>query len=141
KLEQIVKERNEQWRMAFMVRMSQYSPKEIGFLDKTSKDKCTPGCLHGHAPKGQCATSCQVVVHGQHVSTLGLMTIDGMVTSSFFSLQWCIIDSNCCECPNMPQLPMCSPYPGPLSVLVMDNATIHHGEGVAELIEAYGKLL
>jgi hypothetical protein len=35
---------------------------------------------------------------------------------------------------------MCSPYPGPLSVLVMDNAKIHHGEDVAELIEAYGKL-
>jgi hypothetical protein len=34
---------------------------------------------------------------------------------------------------------MCSPYPGYLSVLVMDNAKIHHGEGVVELIEAYGE--
>ncbi|KAG1853355.1 hypothetical protein F4604DRAFT_1686355 [Suillus subluteus] len=31
-------------------------------------------------------------------------------------------------------LPLCTPYPGRLSVLVMDNAKIHHGDGVAELI-------
>jgi hypothetical protein len=34
KLKQIVKERNEQRKMAFTVRMSQYSPEEIGFLDE-----------------------------------------------------------------------------------------------------------
>jgi transposase len=36
------------------------------------------------------------------------------------------------------QLPLCSPFPGPLSVLVMDNACIHHGDEIIELLERYG---
>lgn len=36
------------------------------------------------------------------------------------------------------QLPLCLPIPGKLSVLVMDNARIHRGEGVREPIEGHG---
>ena len=34
-------------------------------------------------------------------------------------------------------MPMCSAFPGPLSVLVMDNARIHHGEGILELVDRF----
>jgi len=34
-------------------------------------------------------------------------------------------------------IPLCSPFPGPLSVLVMDNARIHHVAGVKELLDAH----
>lgn len=34
-------------------------------------------------------------------------------------------------------MPLCSPFPGYLSVLVMDNARIHHGEGILELAELF----
>jgi hypothetical protein len=37
------------------------------------------------------------------------------------------------------QLPKCSPFPGPLSILVMDNAKIHHGADVLELCEHFGE--
>lgn len=33
-------------------------------------------------------------------------------------------------------LPHCNPFPGPRSVIVMDNATIHHAPAVAEILEA-----
>ncbi|KAJ6572951.1 hypothetical protein B0H10DRAFT_1927840 [Mycena sp. CBHHK59/15] len=36
-------------------------------------------------------------------------------------------------------LPLCSPYPGPSSVLVMDNARIHHGEEIIELCDRFGQ--
>lgn len=36
------------------------------------------------------------------------------------------------------QLPKCSAYPGPLSVLIMDNAKIHHGAEVLELVDFFG---
>lgn len=35
------------------------------------------------------------------------------------------------------QIPLCTPFPGYLSVLVMDNACIHHGEGILELAERF----
>ena len=39
------------------------------------------------------------------------------------------------------QLPKCSRFPGPCSVLVMDNARIHHGEEILELAETFGPFL
>jgi transposase len=36
------------------------------------------------------------------------------------------------------QLPNCSPYPGPLSVLILDNAKIHHGGELQELADHFG---
>lgn len=38
------------------------------------------------------------------------------------------------------KLPKCAPFPGPLSVLIMDNAKIHKGEDVVDLVESFGKL-
>ncbi|KAF8837048.1 hypothetical protein BDN67DRAFT_909949 [Paxillus ammoniavirescens] len=32
-------------------------------------------------------------------------------------------------------MPFTTPYPGPRSVLVMDNCSIHHGEEVRKLVE------
>jgi len=34
---------------------------------------------------------------------------------------------------------MSSPFPGKLSVLVMDNACIHHGDQILELCECFGE--
>ncbi|KIK14323.1 hypothetical protein PISMIDRAFT_78067, partial [Pisolithus microcarpus 441] len=31
-------------------------------------------------------------------------------------------------------MPFTSPYPGPRSVLVMDNCGIHHGDGIRRLV-------
>jgi hypothetical protein len=39
-----------------------------------------------------------------------------------------------------PQLPKYTPYPGPLSVLVIDNAKIHYSNEVLELIDRFGEL-
>ena len=35
-------------------------------------------------------------------------------------------------------MPLCSAYPGPLSILVMDNATVHHGDEILELTDQFG---
>lgn len=35
-------------------------------------------------------------------------------------------------------MPLSSPFPGVLSVFVMDNARIHHGEGILELSQSFG---
>lgn len=35
-------------------------------------------------------------------------------------------------------MPLCNPYPGPLSVLVLDNAKIHRGAELLELVDRFG---
>jgi transposase len=36
------------------------------------------------------------------------------------------------------QLPNCSPYPGPLSILILDNVKIHHNGEFEELADHFG---
>lgn len=35
-------------------------------------------------------------------------------------------------------MPLTTPYPGPRSVLIMDNARIHHGEEIEDLVHGFG---
>ena len=35
------------------------------------------------------------------------------------------------------QLPKCTAYPGPCSVLILDNASIHHGHGILDLADCF----
>lgn len=62
--------------------MAEYTQDQLGFLDETSKDEKTPGRRRGRAKKGRRAKRRQVFVHGHRLSGTGLLTIDGMVTST-----------------------------------------------------------
>ena len=42
---------------------------------------------------------------------------------------------------NIQKMPLCSVYPGPLSVLVMDNACIHHGNEILELADRFSEFI
>ena len=37
------------------------------------------------------------------------------------------------------KLPMTNPYPGAQSVIVMDNARIHHAQEIEDLVHGYGE--
>jgi transposase len=82
KLKQIAAERSEAKRSAFVYHMGQYTPDQLGFLDKTSKDEKTPGGRRGRAKKGRRAQRRQVFVRGHRLSGTGLLTTDGMVAST-----------------------------------------------------------
>ncbi|KIM54137.1 hypothetical protein SCLCIDRAFT_1154983 [Scleroderma citrinum Foug A] len=52
KLRKIAKEWDKDKQAEFVQQMSQYSPKEIGFIDKTLKDERTTFRWNGHGRKG-----------------------------------------------------------------------------------------
>ena len=70
-------------------------------------------------------------------SALGVLTVDGMVNTHITNVPgvdagmflWIL---------NNIVLPCMEPFPGPNSILILDNASIHHIAGVRELVEAYG---
>jgi len=82
KLRKIAKERDEDKWAEFVQRMSQYSPEEIGFIDKTSKDERTAFRRNGHARKGVRAQRKGVFVRGRRLSAVGLLTLDGIAASN-----------------------------------------------------------
>lgn len=82
KLKKIAAERNEDKWAEFVYWMAEYTREQLGFLDETSKDEKTPGRRRGRAKRGRRAKRRQVFVRGHRLSGTGLLTIDGMVTST-----------------------------------------------------------
>ncbi len=157
KLRKIAKERNEPRRAAFIARMAQYRPEEIGFIDEVSKDERTTARRYGWSRSGTRSEKSLPFVRGRRTTTEALLSLDGIVartvvegsmTKAMF-LAW-LEDVVVCThllsfsiskalmLPGLLQLPKCHAYPGPLSVLVMDNAKIHHGAEFLELFDRFG---
>jgi hypothetical protein len=82
KLKVIALERNEEHRMAFIHKMAQYEPEELGFLDETLKNNKTPSRCCGRATQNHRAEMKQVFVRGQRLSATALLTIDGVAAST-----------------------------------------------------------
>ncbi|KAF8236083.1 hypothetical protein L208DRAFT_1124560, partial [Tricholoma matsutake] len=104
--------------------MAQYSPEEIGFLDETSKDERTLGRQYGRSTKGRQASRKQPFVRSRRTSTTGLLTLNGIEAA--MAVEGSRMKEMYLEFLEFTVLLKCTAYPGPLSVLVMDNAKIHH---------------
>jgi DDE superfamily endonuclease len=88
-------------------------------------------------------------VRGKRFSILPILTLDGIIaydiiegsvtTEHFvqflqelvvrFSLELLVTNAY------FIQIPLTNPYPGPRSVLILDNCRIHHGEEIRKLVE------
>ena len=66
----------------FIVRMGMYSPKEIGFINKTFKNCWSIGHHYGRSMKNQHTSKKQLFVCGRCVSATGLLTLDGIVAQT-----------------------------------------------------------
>ena len=79
KLKRVALERDEECRAAFVERMAQYTPEQLGFLDEVSKDEQTPSRRYARSRKGTRAAKNQPFIRGRHTSTEALLTLDGIV--------------------------------------------------------------
>jgi transposase len=82
KLKRIAAERSDEKRAAYVYHIAQYTDEQLGFIDETSKDEKTPGRRRGRAKRGRRAQRRQVFIRGCRLSGTGLLTVDGMVTST-----------------------------------------------------------
>nr|GAT45666.1 predicted protein [Mycena chlorophos] len=135
-VESVAQERNADLRNDYIREISQYTPEQLGFIDETSKNDKTPNRKRGRGPVGQRVVVDQQWVRGVRLTATGLLTIDGMLTSTV--VEGSMHRDQFVAFLEGHVLPLCSPFPGPLSVLVMDNAKIHHGEDVYEVCAQAG---
>lgn len=82
KIKKVASERNEDLRADFIARMAQYTPEQLGFLDEVSKDERTAFRNRGRSRKGKRAVMKGVFVCGRRFSAEGLLTLDGMISST-----------------------------------------------------------
>jgi hypothetical protein len=140
-------ERNEDARMAYMYHMNLlYEPEQLVFVDESSCDRrISRG--YGRAPAGRRVARNTVFIRGKRCpgsvflnvahnvsrySVLPAISLEGILTvkiieGSFDSDSFArFIDS---------LLDHMNPFPGPNSVVVMDNCRIHKSDHVRDMIE------
>jgi hypothetical protein len=111
---------------------------QLVFIDETRKDPRTLDRRYGRQFRGsriQIPTNWSRSARGY--SALGVMTINGMIDCAITHVSG--VDRELfIEDLKYHVLPHLSAYPGPNSVLILDNASIHHSEDVMNLIESVG---
>ena len=97
---------------------------QLVFVDKSGVNPRTGECIHGWGKKGRIIKHKAPGPRGENFSVLPAMTIDGYIACKIYSgsingttFKAFIIDE---------LLPHCNPWPGPNSVIIMDNAKIHN---------------
>ena len=155
-VQKLARERDPFLRANFIHNIGQYPAHYLISVDEVSKDDRTYTRLWGRAPVGARVEQHAPFVRKRRYSMLAALALDegiiasrvleGSFTNDTF-LEYlrddlvCRFLSNTLQYLNVAQLPLTTPFPGPQSVLLLDNARIHHSEEVTNLVHSYGKHL
>jgi transposase len=141
KVQSIALQRSEQKRIEFMAQISQYTPDMLIWIDETGSDRRRSVRSYGYALRGMPPRHVQLRVGGRRISAVPVLTTRGIedvyVTRDTVNGEKFV--DFICQC----VLPIIKPYDGqnPNSVVILDNASIHHVERVREIITGVGARL
>ena len=122
---------------------------QVMCVDESAKDDRTPGRKRDWSLIGTCCVQRRCFVCGCQYSILPIITLDGIIMynimegsvmlEKFVHFLWELVVSTLWLVfylhSNTLQIPLTNPYPGPCSVLIIDNCNIHHTEEVCQLVE------
>ncbi|KAI7960205.1 hypothetical protein MJO29_005273 [Puccinia striiformis f. sp. tritici] len=126
-------------RALFRARMGPFPPNHLVFLDECAVSLGTHSRDKAWAPRGRRTKRIDRALAAPRISVLPAVSLDGMLAVMAHEGSMRRLDIEYfLEEVLMPQM---NPFPGPNSVLVLDNAAIHHNGRVAEICEAANVLL
>ena len=109
-----------------MGKLTTYTAEQLVFVDESAANEKTSNRKYGWAPVGVIPHEYQRFERSKRWSILPAYTIDGFITweveHGSFTME---LFEDFIE---LKLLPLCNAYPGPRSVIVMDNAPIHQQE-------------
>jgi len=146
-------ERNHKLRAIWMRDvLSIYTADQLIVLDESSKDGRTLIRKYGRAPSGEDAVLNVTLNRGVRYSILPAMTVDGYIAvravegsidaAEFFD--FVVNDVVCSQLKYLTlltlslQFPSMNEYPGPRSVILLDNCTTHKSDALREVVEGSG---
>ena len=111
------------------------------FVDESGADRRDALRKYAYSWKGSPAKSCKLLVRGEHITAIALMSCNGILDCKIVhgsvngEIFYNFVQSNI--------LPHLMPFNGtnPHSVVVLDNAAIHHIDGIKTMIEEVGALV
>ncbi|KAF5392338.1 hypothetical protein D9757_001550 [Collybiopsis confluens] len=128
-------ERNEVLRSHFMLQIARIAPNPdmLVFIDESARNRRTSQRKYGRSFRGQRCVQRRYFVRGQRVSILPALTLDGFI--GYDIIPGSITAEKFLSFLRRHVIPYATPYPGPRSVIIVDNCNIHHNEAVRQLIE------
>lgn len=134
-------QRDETLRAQFASDVSLYSRDMIIFLDETGTDRRDTFRKKGYSLRGRPARAQKLLVRGEHISAICLMSTEGMLACDVVSGS--VDGDRFLEFVENSLLPNLMPFDGynPRNIVIMDNCSIHHVDEVRALIQQTGALL
>ena len=127
--------RSDELRAKFMAEISIYDPCMIIWIDETGCDLRNSTRKRGYSIRGMTPRDFRIVIRGVRYSVVPVMSMEGIL--DIHIIEGTMNGDRFQEFLKSTVVPLLQPfnYSNPHSVVVMDNASIHHTEGVADLIE------
>ena len=134
-------QQSEEIRARFMAKISSYDPGTLIWIDESGHDKRKSLRKFGYSLQGVRPVERRLLIRGVRYSAIPIMTIDGL--HDVYIAEGTINGERFSHFVEAYLLPLLLPYNGvnPFSVVVMDNASIHHVDSVVNLIEGRGSHL
>lgn len=133
-------QRSGELRQKFMEEMTIYSPEMLVFVDETGTDKRSCLRKYGYAMKGRPAISEKLLVRGKRFSAISSMSMSGILDLAITTQS---VDGEAfISFVERNLLPHLLPFNGvnEKSVVILDNASIHHVPEIESLIEETGAI-
>ena len=131
----VAKEQDQDLRDDYIERRSHYKPEQMIFIDESGSDRgiAIPG--RGYAPKGVTPVQVKRFHRGRRVQILPAYTVDGIIYSEVYEEN---TDHEVFEGFIERLLPFCGRFPGPRSVIFMDNASFHFSPKINQMLAQAG---
>lgn len=126
-------QRNETLRASWLAKRMNWRVEQLVFLDETASCERTGNRKYGWSPVGTACIADQYLDRSQRWSVLPALTVDGYLTDPLLCLGGVTAElfAEWFEDKVIPQLQ-------PDSIVILDNAKIHHGQRFKDLAKAYG---
>jgi transposase len=112
---------------------------QLVFLDETSKNRASINRQYGWGPRRKTIFNKSFVLRGKRMSVVGAYSLNGLITFDLTSNTY-----NRDRFEDFFQhflLPELTPYPGPRSIVILDNARIHNRRNLFNMCLSRGAIL
>lgn len=138
KIRRVATQRSEVKRAQFMAKLNGVDPDMLVLVDETGSDRRNAIRKYGYGLRGMTPTVHSLLARGKRISAVGVISTRGVEDS-------CLIEGNVnadvfISFVENALLLILQPFNGsnPCSIVIMDNASIHHVDSVCQLIKAQG---
>ncbi len=141
KLRIAARQRDDLLRAQFASDVSMYKPEMLIFIDETGSDRRNCIRKHGYSLRGKPLVTHRLLVRGKRISAIAMMSVNGMLDCK--TVENTVNGDVFYEFVQATLLPHLMPFDGknPHSVVILDNCSIHHVEGIVEMIHEVGALV